>query len=176
MNRFAHVLRVAGSSLPAVATMALLAVALSGGDASAQIDSPPPRLEGEKAKHLWTVPGVQGPPLGTVFASTNTSSKSARVGVEVFDINGGSANDPSTTSREIAPSATVHFATGPVAALLFEVSLGIAPFAIDGGAARILATSVRIICSVYLVGDPDQDPLAGITALTIVKSTRQKGD
>ena len=41
----------------------------------AQIDSPPPALQGQASFHLWSVPGViRAGGLETFFACTNTSA------------------------------------------------------------------------------------------------------
>src|SRR5438477_8258339 len=82
--------------------------------AHAQINSPPPALQGQASFHLWSVPGViGGGGLETFFACTNTTDDPIRVGVEVFNFAGGAAaNDTSATSLDVAAGGTVLFGTG----------------------------------------------------------------
>src|SRR5438093_2965469 len=82
--------------------------------AQAQINSPPPALQGQPSFHLWSVPGVMASGvLETFFACTNTTDDAIRVGVEVFGFaGGGAANDPSATSLNVAAGGTVLFGTG----------------------------------------------------------------
>src|SRR5437870_5391099 len=107
--------------------------------AQAQINSPPPTLQGQASFHLWSVPGViAGGGLGTFFACTNTTDDTIRVGVEVFGSGGGGAiNDPSATSLNVAASATVLFGTSAAVGLSVSSSLG---GGISKGLARVLAT------------------------------------
>src|SRR5438132_14043147 len=82
--------------------------------AQAQIDSPPPALQGQASFHLWSVPGVISVGgLATFFPCTNTTGAPIRVGIEVFGDSGGAAvNDPSATSLDIPAGGNVRFATG----------------------------------------------------------------
>src|SRR3989442_365637 len=92
----------------------------------AQIDSPPPTLQGQPSFHLWSVPGViRTGGLGTFFPCTNTTGAPIRVGIEIFGPAGGAAsNDPSATSLNVAAGATVLFGTGGAAGLSVSGSLG----------------------------------------------------
>ena len=153
-----------------------LAMALLPGIAQAQIDSPPPALQGQPSFHLYSVPGViRGAGLGTFFACTNTTDNAIRVGVEVFGQAGGAAaNDPSATSLNVAAGATVLFGGGAAAGLSGDGTLGFG--IISKGSARILATAKKgIICSAFLA-DPGNAPPTSMTTLTVVKTTKQKGD
>ncbi len=143
--------------------------------AQAQINSPPPALQGQPSFHLWSVPGVMR--LGGIapfFACTNTTNNAIRVGVEVFGPAGGAgANDPSATSLNVAAGATVLFGSGAVG--LFPSSdPGIPP--LSKGSARILATAKSgIICSAFLADDGNAPPTF-MSDLTVVKNLKQKGD
>src|SRR5438093_10673772 len=92
----------------------------------AQIDSPPPALQGQPSFHLYSVPGViRIGGLGTFFACTNTTDAAIRVGIEVFGPAGGAAaNDPSATSLNVAAGATVLFGTGGAVGLSVSGNLG----------------------------------------------------
>ena len=142
----------------------------------AQIDSPPPALQGQASFHLWSVPGVMGiGVLETFFPCTNTTGAPIRVGIEVFGPAGGAAaNDPSATSLNVAAGATVLFGGGAAAGLSVDGTLGFG--IISKGSARILATAKKgIICSAFLA-DPGNAPPTSMTTLTVVKTTKQKGD
>src|SRR5207244_3159820 len=116
-----------------VAIVAVLAVATA---VQAQINSPPPALQGQASFHLWSVPGViVGGGLRTFFACTNTTDNTIRVGVEVFGSAGGAAaNDPSAESLNVAPGGTVLFGTS--AAVGFSVDGVLGAGAISKGSAR----------------------------------------
>src|SRR2546426_8329797 len=144
--------------------------------AQAQIDSPPPALQGQASFHLWSVPGVMGiGVLETFFPCTNTTGAPIRVGIEVFGPAGGAAaNDPSATSLNVVAGATVLFGTNGAAGLSVDGTLG-AGF-ISKGSARVLATAKSgIICGAFLA-DPSNAPPASMTTLMVVKKTKQKGD
>src|SRR5438093_6719443 len=106
----------------------------------AQIDSPPPALQGQPSFHLYSVPGViRIGGLGTFFACTNTTGAPIRVGIEVFGPAGGAAaNDPSATSLNVAAGATVLFGTGAAVGLSVNSSLGGGS---SKGSALVLATA-----------------------------------
>src|SRR5207245_1337338 len=123
-----------------VAIVTVLAVATA---VQAQIDSPPPALQGQPSFHLYSVPGViRNGSLGTFFACTNTTGAAIRVGVEVFGPAGGAAaNDASATSLDVGPSATVLFGTGGAVGLGVSGTLGAG--SLSKGCARILATAKK---------------------------------
>ena len=155
------------------ALTAVLAVAVATA-AQAQINSPPPALQGQPSFHLWSVPGVISVGgLETFFACTNTTDDAIRVGVEVFGFAGGGAvNDASATSLNVAAGGTVLFGTGTAAGLSVSGTLGVG---LSKGSARVLATAKSgIICSAFLADDGDAPPTS-MTALTVVKKTKQKG-
>src|SRR2546427_12603171 len=107
-----------------VAIVTVLAAATA---AQAQIDSPPPALQGEASSHLWSVPGViSSGGLGTFFPCTNTTGAPIRVGIEVFGAFGGGAfNDPSATSIDVVAGGTVLFGTGGAVGLSVSGTLGV---------------------------------------------------
>ena len=142
--------------------------------AQAQINSPPPALQGQASHHLWSVPGAIRTDIGTFFACTNTTDNPIRVGVEVFGPAGGAAaNDPSATSLNVAAGGTVLFGTGLAVGLFPDSNLGAPP--LSTGSARILATAGSgVICSAFLA-DANNSPPTSMTKLTVVKKTKQKG-
>ena len=153
---------------------AVVAVAVATA-AQAQIDSPPPALQGQPSFHLYSVPGVIASfGLGTFFPCTNTTGAAIRVGVELFGPGGGAAaNDASATSLDVGPSATVLFGTGSAVGLSVSSSLG--GFG-SKGSARILATAKKgIICGAFLA-DTGNAPPTSMTTLMVVAKTKQKGD
>lgn len=163
------------SRIPGTIIAAVFIIAFSA-RAQAQINSPPPTLQGESSSHLWSVPGVMRTgDIGTFFACTNTTDNAIRVGVEVFGPAGGAAvNDPSATSLNLSAGATVLFGTG--AAVGFSVSGSLGVPTISKGSARVLATAGRgIICSAFLA-DVNNAPPTSVASLTMVKKTKQKGD
>ena len=162
------------SRSPQIVVAALLAMAVATA-AQAQINSPPPPLQGATSYHLWSVPGVMRVAgIAPFFACTNTTNNAIRVGVEVFASFGGAAvNDPSATSLNVGAGAAVLF--GSLAVGLFPDSdPGIPPM--QNGSARILATAKSgIICGAFLADDGNAPPTF-MSDLTVVKSIKQKGD
>ena|SRR5437867_1500067 len=164
MSRIAHTL-----------VTVLLAVIVATA-AQAQIDSPPPPLQGQASFHLYSVPGViQAGGLGTFFACTNTTGAAIRVGVEVFGPGGGAAaNDASATSLDVGPSATVLFGAGGAVGLSISGSLGAG--GLSKGSARILATAKKgIICGAFVADDGNAPPTS-MTTLMVIAKTKQRGD
>jgi hypothetical protein len=148
--------------------------------ANAQINSPPPTLQGQPSVHLYTVPGAMMiSAIATVFPCSNTSNAPIRVGVELFHDSGGPAfNDASSSSYEIPPGGARLFTTFPtITAFTLLGRSNVNTFSTGfGGSARILATSSSgIICSAFLVDAAEIQP-PSMVALTIVKKTKQKGD
>jgi len=153
----------------------VIAVWLFIGAAHAQINSPPPPLQGQPSYHLYSVPGVVDlPQLGTFFACTNTTDATIRVGVEIFGAAGGGAgNDPSGSSLDIPAGGMRLFGTDETVWVSIHSDVG---GAIGKGSARILATAKSgIICTAFLA-DPGNDPPTSMADLKVVKKMRQKGD
>ncbi len=162
--------------ISSVAVVTASALALLAGSARAQFfySSPPP-LMGQPSFHLYSVPGViASGGAETYFACTNTTPANIRVGIEIFGAPGGGAfNDPSATSLDIAPGATVLFGTIPAVWIGVNSTLG---GGFSKGSARILATARSgIICSAFLA-DPFNAPPTSMAKLSIVKKTKQKGE
>ena len=144
--------------------------------AQAQINSPPPTLQGQPSFHLWSVPGViRAGGLETFFPCTNTTGAPIRVGIEVFGAPGGAAfNDPSATSLNVAAGGTVLFGTGAAVGLSVDGTLGVG--SLSKGSARVLATAKKgIICGAFLADDGNAPPTS-MTTLMVVAKTKQKGD
>jgi hypothetical protein len=163
--------------IASLAFVATLAITLLAGSAHAQFFySPPPPLMGQPSYHLYSVPGVISDvgTIGTFFACSNTTDSSIRVGVEVFGPPGGSAsNDPSGSSLELGPGASVIFVTQAAAGFNVNSILGSSG---SKGLARILATKSKgIICTAFLA-DRLNSPPTSMADLTIVAKTKQKGD
>ena len=162
-----------------VALVSAVAMALLAGGAQAQINSPPPPLQGQPSYHLYSVPGVMHgiSGLATTFSCTNTGSSAVRVGVELFPDGGGPAiNDASATSVELLlPGDTRLFATGSLLWTFGVVDVNNNDVGLLATSARILATSKSVICGAFLT-DAANVPPTSMAPLTIVKKTKQKGD
>jgi hypothetical protein len=138
-------------------------------------DSPLPVLQaGDRTIHLYSVPGIlANGDLETYFSCTSLEETATiRVGVEVFGAFGGSAaNNAAATSVSVLPGATVNFGTATAASIFIDSNLG-AGF-LSRGSARILATSRKLTCTVY-IADPGHEPPAAGWQLTIIAKTKQK--
>jgi len=135
-------------------------------------DSPlPVLLAGKKTIHLYSVPlVVRYGGVGTFFACTSTDTVTMQVGVEGFPFfGGGPSNDAGADSRSVDPGATVIFATGPAAGIPVDSTL---PF-VSRGSARILATSKKLVCNVFMA-DVINAPPASMAQLTIIAKVKQK--
>lgn len=138
------------------------------------VDSPLPELlPGEATYHLYTVPFVtREGTMETIFACTSTDSAPMQVCVETFASLGQQAsNDCSSTSLNVAPSATVKFATNPTTAISVN---SVVQGPTSGGSARILATSKKLVCTAFLVDGFTVPP--SMMHLTIIAKKKQKGD
>jgi len=158
----------------------VIGIRLLGGTATAQINSAPPTLMGQQSFHLYSVPGVAdsggSAPNGvrTFFSCTNTTSADVLVGVEVFDSGGVALDDASATSVNIPAGGTRTFSTGselgwpPPVTILFTGNVN--------GSARVLAAAKKgIICSAFMVNG-DNNPPTPTAKLSVVKTTKQKGE
>jgi hypothetical protein len=136
-------------------------------------DSPLPVLEaGKTTLHLYSVPGViASTGLDTFFACTSTDTASMQVGIELFASGGGAPiNDAAATSLTLGPGSTVIFGTGPAVGISINSSLGGAG---SKGSARILSTSKKLACTVF-IADTGNAPPTSMVYLTIIKKTKQK--
>jgi hypothetical protein len=143
-------------------------------------DSPLPVLAGETAQYLYSVPGViQGGNVSTFFLCTSTeTTASQQVAVEVVSSFGGPpCNDAATESVSVLPGATVRFGTaGPANDLLGGLSVNSVigcGGAANGGSARILSTSKKLVCTAF-AGDRINVPPATTWQLTIISKLKQK--
>jgi len=136
-------------------------------------DSPLPVLTAaETTFHLYSVPGViSSGGLRTYFSCTSTDTATMQVGVELFGPAGGApANDAAAASLSVAAGATVIFGTGGAVGISIDSNLGSGG---SRGSARILATSKKLACTVF-VADTGNAPPTSMVQLTIIKKTSQK--
>ena len=158
-------------SLPILAACAAL---LTTPQARAGIaDSPlPVLLPGVTTIHLYSVPGVIAiGGLETFFSCTSTDTATMQVGVELFAFAGGAPiNDAVATSLNVAPGGTVIFGTSAAVGISISSNLG---SGFSKGSARILATSKKLACTVFLA-DPGNAPPTSMAQLTIIAKTKQK--
>lgn len=152
-------------------------------------DSPLPVLEaGKPTFHLYSVPGVRGgASLGTFFSCTSTDTVPMKVAVELFHPVLGVLNDAVATSFPFSPGYSATLATDiPLPCYSTGSSLCPSSFPNDlltgsgfggpfAGSARILATSKRLVCTVFLA-DIFSEPPTSMVHLNIVAKTKQKGD
>ena len=151
---------------------ALLVVAtlVASPAAAGIVDTPLPA----GTKFLYSVPGVMNTPtgFGTFFQCTNADKATVTVGVQVFGPTGGvPLNDFAATSVPVPPGGTVMLGTrdGNAGGFTLDENLALATF--PTGSARILATSTKLVCTVFVV-----DAISFSTGwpLTIVAKTKQK--
>ena len=136
-------------------------------------DSPLPVLTAAVTTlHLYSVPGViSSGGLRAYFSCTSTDTATMQVGVELFGPAGGApANDAAATSLSVAAGATVIFGTGGAVGISIDSNLGSGG---SRGSARILATSKKLACTVF-VADTGNAPPTSMVQLTIIKKTSQK--
>ena len=142
----------------------------------ASVLDPPPLLQGQTSRALFTVSGVTtAGGIGTYFSCTSAATVSILVSVELFDAAGTTPiNDASAVSVNLAPGATVVFATqNENDAFCNAVLLG-APVFLSGGSARILATQKGLVCSAFLA-DAYNAPPTSMVPLNVVAKNKQKG-
>jgi len=167
------------SRLTVALAAALLVGVLSASDARAGIaDSPLPVLvAGKRTVLVYSVPGVLddgGGIMATFFSCTSTDTATLQVGVQVFDSNNQSLGDPVATSVSLMAGHSVLFGTRSSGAALFASNLNTGGIGTPG-AARIIATSTKLICTAF-VADASNYPPTSMVYLTIVKKTKQKGE
>jgi hypothetical protein len=162
----------------AVTASALAATLCSQMALAGIADSPLPVLEaGKRTYHLYSVSGVieQGI-LSTYFACTSTDTAAMRVGVEPFKFLGGTPTNDTLAAESVtvAPGGTVLFGTRSPVWTAIDVPLTVGGN-ISRGSARILATSKKLTCTAF-VADANNAPPTSAWQLTIIKTTKQKGD
>ena len=177
-------------------SLAMLITTLVATFASAGlVDTPIPLIDGEKVRHVFSVTGVTSVTdgLDTVFFCTSIEkSKEVTIAVEIFDFDGVRMNDVTTIvdSDEhgvivISPGETAaietNFDGNDVAAIDDDAFIVPAKEGNPGdktvnhGAARILATSNKLLCTAALVAR-DGSPPESMASLNVFKKTSQKGD
>jgi hypothetical protein len=135
-------------------------------------DSPlPVLLAGKKTIHLYSVPLVVNyGGVATFFACTSTDTATMQVGVEGFPFPGGAPiNDATADSLSFAPGATVIFGTSTAAAIPVDSTIGF----VSRGSARILSTSKKLVCNVFMA-DVTNAPPTSMAQLTIIAKVKQK--
>lgn len=163
-----------------VAALALATLTATTAQALGIADSPlPVLLAGKATLHLYSVPGViQGGNISTFFLCTSTDTTSQQVGVEIFPSLGGApCNDAAAESVSVLPGATVKFGTAQPAndilgLVVADSAIGCGGDA-NGGSARILSTSKKLVCTAF-AGDRINIPPATSWQLTIIAKLKQK--
>ena len=161
------------SKLTLLATGLALTLALSPTTHAGIADSPLPVLTpGAKTLHLYSVPSaISGAGLDTFFGCTSTDTATMQVGVEIFgSAGGGPGNDAVATSLSVGPGATVMFGTRAAAGINVDSTIGGFP---GNFSARILATSSKLTCTVF-VADSGNAPPTTSWQLTIIAKLKQK--
>ena len=168
--------------MPRITLVAVaLALTISARVTSAGIaDSPLPVLSaGATTLHLYSVPGViNGGNISTFFLCTSTDTAPQQVAVEVFPYPGGApCNDAAAESFNVLPGATARFGTGgPSNDILGGLGLSstiACGLSANGGSARILSTSKKLVCTAF-AGDRFNIPPQTTWQLTIIAKLKQK--
>jgi hypothetical protein len=147
------------------------------------VDTPLPLLKGQKALHVFTVPGVtheNGIGLGTVFMCASTErTKPVTIAVEIFDHGGGLLNDTSVDgSVVLQPASTLTLETrlsGSSVIAFLEDGHVVLTGASDHGTARILATSKNIVCTALIASLAGSPPTV-MASLPVIAKAKQRGD
>ncbi len=143
-------------------------------------DTPLPLLNGtDKAKHVYSVVGVQDETnqYATIFNCTSTEKPGGDtiiLGVEVFEFHGGLENDVTAGVGVVSLNPGQNKTIGTQDIASFGTSTDIAAASVDGGTARILATSTKILCNAAIVETEGLVPGA-MMDLPVYKKTKQKG-
>jgi len=157
-------------------TAAALALTLTRPASAGIADSPLPTLvAGKTTNHVYSVAGVVSEPgIQTFFSCTSTDTVPMQIGVELFPSpGGGPCNDATASSLTVNPGATVLFSSNGGAAWIgIDSSLG---GCTSKGSARILSTSKKLVCTVY-VADSANYPPTSMVYLTIVSKLKQRGE
>ena len=141
-------------------------------------DSPIPEVNGRKMKHVYSVVGVRNSPtLSTLFTCTNIDPKNPiEFAVEVFAFSGGNPLNDVTAgvgektlqvgeTRTIVTSSSSSFPTSSNAGL-GDTS--------TSGAARILTSSTKVLCSA-IIHEKDTNPPESMLQLPVFKKVKQAG-
>jgi hypothetical protein len=106
--------------------------------------------------------------FGTYFFCSSSSAVPQSVTVEAFAANGTASG---SASLVLAPSKTVIFGTRDSAALTEDVLMGSG--VITAGAARILSTESKVMCSALIVDATNSTPIS-MVSLNVVAKLKQK--
>jgi len=165
---------------PIGVALALSAVVTSASTAGV-IDSPIPALPGApKSLTVFYVPGVvKNNNLETAFACTSLErSGFVVIGIEVFASPGCPPLNDVTTGdgvETLGLGETATIATGATVAIHEdEVIDTLGPASVKNGSARILSSSKKIACSVFVL-DELNDPPSSMVGLSVI-SKKQRGD
>jgi len=171
-----HRARVLGvTTVLALANSVLAASMVSAGVA----DSPVPSLNGNSARHVFTIPGViKNNHLETIVMCTSLDRVSVTVALQVFASTGGAAlNDVAAGEgvETLAPGETATIATGATVAIHEDDIIPLAAASLRNGSARVISTSKKIGCVAFLI-DELSDPPAMMAPLKVLSKTKQKGE
>ena len=158
-----------------LASITGLVLVLCGPAVAGVADSPLPLLDGQKSKHVFTIPGVISHDfLATVFVCTSLEKKKDLVwGIEIFDRDGGPPED-AILSLPMGPGNTLAAATHNTTYAENFMGLTTDPFP---RSARIVATSKKLACSAMVLERQATALLPGVGwSLSVIKKTSQKGD
>jgi hypothetical protein len=157
----------------------LLVLTLLAHPAAAGIsDDPPPTLNGEETKHIYSVTAVTSltNDLETVISCTSVEkTRPVRVGVQVWSSSGATLlNDVDATDLLLSPGDTQVWVTNDNAARFAEDEDLVISTMVNHGSARVIATSSKIVCAAFLVNRLGTSDV--LTSLPVFKKVSQKGD
>lgn len=169
--------RIIAGALCGAATFALTATGAVAGPG----DSPVPSISGSAATRvLFLVPGViKNNGIETAIMCTSLDTTPATLAFEVFAPEGGAPlnNVATPTLNGTLPlpvGATVTISTGSSVGLHEDLAItGLTN--VKNGAARILSTSTRVVCTAILVEKLGTTPNT-IATLKIFARRKQNGD
>jgi hypothetical protein len=183
--KYSGSIRMRGRGLRACAAAAALAVATPA--VAGLVDSPVPNLDGQAAEVVFYVPGVQStarngdtPDLDTVFTCTSLeSSQTVIMSVEVFQYDGSGPVGNWLPKVYLIPGQTGSISTNNTVGYGADDRLDLET-QVPGGAARIISTSKKIICSAVLARTAssihEHDPYPAPSCNLRVVRNLQKGD
>lgn len=144
-------------------------------------DSPVPSISGSASTRLlFIVPGViKNNGLETAFMCTSLELIDTTVAVEVFAPEGGGAlNNVSSAvgngTITLPAGGTVTISTGTSIGLHEDLTIS-GLVNVKNGAARILGTSTRVLCTAMLVEKSGATP-ATVSTLKVFARRKQNGD
>ncbi len=166
-------------SIEKILTLITVNFLLSGIALAGPVDSPLPLLNGKKAKHIFTVPGVRNDldNVATTFMCTSMEkTKGLHFGVEIFNHNGVLQNVITPTSGDISLNPGQTRIVSTQATVLFLEDHVIPNLGnISGGSARIVSISKKVKCTVLML-DSENNPPTSMAPLQVIKKYKQQGD